>query len=269
MRNFFILLIIAVVAITILLFLFNPEILADIWLWIIGLIGPIVALVRNGVKSIANLLQKSEDRKKASEPPAAPTKSQYEQKIRQMEQEIERLRTLVSEQNQKDAFDGTTLTVLRYFDDGETTLGLLYFQDQFFCYTLEDTFHEIKVKGETRIPAGAYNLDYRRELTDLTKKYRKTRDWFDYHLHIQNIENFQYVYIHCGNDHTHTEGCLLIADSIHSSDQERKIYNSRRAYERLYKSIKKLKADGRQVRIKIFDENWFESVDLKNRYVTV
>lgn len=269
MRNFFILLIIAVVTITILLFLFNPEILADIWLWIIGLIGPIVALVRNGVESIANLFRKSEARKKANEPPSPPAKSQYEQRIRELEREIERLRTLVSEQNRKDSFDGITLTVLRFFDDNETTLGLLYFQDQFFCYTLEDTFHEVKVKGETRIPAGTYNLDYRREVTRLTRKYRQIWDWFDYHLHIQNVENFQYIYIHSGNDHTHTEGCLLIADSIESSDQERKIYNSRRAYERLYKSIKQFKQDGRQTRIKIFDENWFESVDLKNRYVKV
>ena len=60
MRNLIILIIVALVTIIILLFLFNPKILSDIWLWIIGLIGPIIALFRGGIEGLGNLLKGDE-----------------------------------------------------------------------------------------------------------------------------------------------------------------------------------------------------------------
>lgn len=267
MKNFVFLVIVAIITLAILLFIFNPQVLADIWLWIIGLIGAIIAIIKNIIDSIVNFFKRSEDKKK--EPVPKPKEDlnnlKSKRKIRELEEEIEKLQLVIKNQNKVDTYDGTTISVLRYFDDGETTLGLLFFEDQFFSYALEDTFQEIKVPGQTRIPKGNYNLDYYKVLTPLTQKYRSTRDWFDYHIHIQNVDNFSNVYIHCGSDHTHTEGCLLIADSIYSSNEKRTIFNSRKTYERFYKEIKKLKAEEQDVRIKIFDEDWFEINKLKNR----
>ncbi len=266
MRNFVVLGIIAIATLAVLVFIFNPQILSDIWLWLIGLMGPIIAVFKNGLDAISNFFKKSEEGA-SSQTTTAATGSQNGQRITELENEIAQLQVKIKNQNQTDTFNGATVTVLRYFDDGETTLGLLFFSDRFYCYTLEDTFRAVKEKGKTRIPKGTYNLDFYEVETELTKKYRKTRDWFDFHIHIQKVANFTNVYIHSGSDHTHTDGCLLIADSISSSDKKRMIFNSRKTYERFYKEIKKLKAEQRKVRIKIFDENWFKLNHLKNRNV--
>ena len=54
------------------------------------------------------------------------------------------------------------LKVLRFSSQEDSTSGLL-FEDtdlglKFLCYTLEDERRALKVKGETRVPAGIYNL---------------------------------------------------------------------------------------------------------------
>ena len=106
------------------------------------------------------------------------------------------------------------LDVLRYKDDGNTTLGLLFIDGVFECYTIEDEEREEKIKGETRIPEGTYKLDFRRELSGLTHSYRRKYDWFDYHLHVKDVPNFKYVYIHVGNTEKNTDGCLLLGSTV-------------------------------------------------------
>ncbi len=265
MRNLLVLIIVALVTITILLFLFNPKLLTDIWLWIVGLIGPIIALIRGGFSALANLLKKPAD-DTLKEPAPDPQRDDAQKKrIKELNEEIAGLEKSLAAN--RDTFDGTTISVMRYFDDDQTTLGLLFFDSDFYCYTLEDTFRNVKVKGQTRIPKGTYNLDFYKTVTPLTEKYRRTRDWFDFHIHVQDVPNFTHVYIHNGSDHTHTEGCLLIADNILSSNTERTIFNSRKTYERFYKAFKQLRQNDVKVRVKVFDEDWFQSNDLKNRKV--
>ena len=52
----------------------------------------------------------------------------------------------------------TELKLLRFKATGDATLGKLYLNEEFECYTLEDEHREVKVDGETRIPAGRYKL---------------------------------------------------------------------------------------------------------------
>ncbi len=255
--------IIVLISIAVLIFIslfliFNIEIFNDIWLWLIGLAGPIIAFFKRFVQGISGTadegvnehieaIQKENNDYKA-------TIGDLKLKIGELEGKISTMNTPTS----TDSFDGLTITVLRYFDDNETTLGLLFIGQKFFCYTLEDTFREQKIKGETRIPSGTYKLNFRRQLTKLTKKYRATRDWFEYHLEIKNVPEFTGVYIHSGSNHKHTEGCLLIADSIYSSNEKRTIFNSQKTFERFYKKLKPMLDDGEHIRIKLLDEDWFK-----------
>ena len=59
------------------------------------------------------------------------------------------------------------LKVLRFSSQADCTNGLLFEESEmgmkFMCYTLEDEHRVLKVKGETRIPAGMYNLKFRNE----------------------------------------------------------------------------------------------------------
>ena len=59
------------------------------------------------------------------------------------------------------------LQVLRFSSQVDSTSGLLLevtdVKKHFLCYTLEDERRALKVKGETRVPAGIYNIGLRTE----------------------------------------------------------------------------------------------------------
>jgi len=61
--HFIIILIIALVTVTIMLALYRPDILEGIWLWIIGLIGPIIAIIRRTIGSVFSYVKKLGDNK--------------------------------------------------------------------------------------------------------------------------------------------------------------------------------------------------------------
>ena len=272
---------IALFTVAILLFLTNPEILEEIWLWIIGFIGYILALVEKGFQSVTRLFSRDErkgdihrqetDKKdktalplispenvSATSPKVGQSSGEpLQQKISQLEQQLK------AGDSATVSLAAHTLTVLRYTDDGQSTLGLLFLRKKFFAYTLEDTFRNEKVAGETRVPEGVYVLDFNNSLTPLTLKYRDSHPWFDFHLEIKEIPGFKNVYIHIGNTHTDTEGCLLIADGIDASSTAKMITRSRMAYERFYKTISALLKSGEEVRISIMDEDWFERSKLQ------
>jgi hypothetical protein len=70
------------------------------------------------------------------------------------------------------------LEVLRFSSEADSTHGLLFeLSDvgrRFLCYTLEDEARVLKVRGETRIPAGTYKIELRKEggfHERYTKKY--------------------------------------------------------------------------------------------------
>ncbi|QHT66458.1 hypothetical protein GXP67_07215 [Rhodocytophaga rosea] len=255
---------IAVLAITILLFFTNPEWLEKVWLWIIGFIGYIILLFEKGFRAVTDRFRRateSTDTGKIVLADAVPVVVSSEEAIKtaQLQQRIVEVENqLKAEHTQGHYLSDSTLTVLRYLDDGQTTLGLLFVRKKFFAYTLEDTRRKDKVAGETRIPAGIYPLVLNQSLTALTTKYRQLWPWFEYHLEIQNIPGFAHVYLHVGNTHEDTKGCLLIADGVNAASTTKMISHSRIAFERLYKTIHALLLSGEEVHIRIMDEDWFE-----------
>ncbi|UII19325.1 DUF5675 family protein [Fulvivirga ligni] len=229
MKKLGLLITIALLAVAVLYFLKNPGVLEDIWLWLIGLIGV-------GKAFISRLL------KVGDEPVNA--KKDNDGKIVQNTSE--------------DSFDGLTITVLRYADDQETTIGLLYLNQQYYCYTLEDTFHEQKIADQTRIPAGTYQVDFNKNETNLTLKYRQRfPEWFKYHLEVKNVPNYSGIYLHNGGTHKDTSGCILVSDSLNVSTQRTYLSNSRETFKRLYLYLKSTIEKGIPVRMVIRDEKWF------------
>lgn len=273
MKNFAALFVIACIAILVLVFVTNPELLSKIWLYIIGFIGYVVVLVEKGYKKLAAAFTLNKEKPKAPAAiemplPLPPTTfvpektdeiSQLEQRIRELEIKLQEAKSYGGT-----ALGSCTLTVLRYLDDGETTLGLIFLRNKFFAYTLEDAHNEVKIAKKTRIPSGIYLIDFNKNETDLTKIYRKNyRGWFDFHLEIKEIPNFQNVYIHVGNTHEHTEGCILIADGV-SAGTSKSLQYSRNAYERFYKTISALIKSDEKVNIQILNEDWFEKSKLSS-----
>jgi hypothetical protein len=126
------------------------------------------------------------------------------------------------------------IRVDRYLSNEEATLSRIYLDGVFFCFGLEDQYQEVKVKDETRIPAGTYKIKLR-TAGGLTKRYAKRYSFHKGMLHLQHVPNFTYVYIHTGNNDDHTSACLLVG--LGRSEENFTVSSSRIAYSRLYKAV--------------------------------
>lgn len=256
---------IAVIAFAVILFIQRPEMLEDVWLWLLGFAGPIVKVFRDFLGFVQRQLglTPGDAAAPAVAPAAAVPAAQNGQAAAappDPNQPTEGIPIqLPAPAPAAPPFKGITLTVLRYSDDGATTVGLLYINGKFYCYTLEDTHRAEKVAGQTRIPAGIYPLDFNRQDTPLTLRYRERYpEWFRYHLHIQKVPGYEGIYIHNGGDHTHTEGCLLVSDSLSMSEKSTVLTNSRNTFKRLYQFLEPELHQRAPVRVVIKDESWFQ-----------
>lgn len=153
------------------------------------------------------------------------------------------------------------LTLYRDSKGTDSTIGRLCIGEgltqYLFCYTVEDQEQPRKVKGETRIPAGTYEIKTRRGspmANSYDIKYREIDH--DGMLWLQDVPNFDYVYIHIGNTYDHSEGCILVnytayIDAINGGGHGGR---STQAYKALYPKIKKALNSGEKVLITIKDE---------------
>lgn len=109
-------------------------------------------------------------------------------------------------------------------DFSETsTIGKLYVDDQFECYTLEDKVRLVKIKGKTAIPAGRYEV-----IINFSQRFGRMLPLF------LNVPNFEGVQIHPGNTAADTEGCILVGET---KDAEF-IGQSKLAFEGLFNKLK-------------------------------
>ena len=138
----------------------------------------------------------------------------------------------------------------RLIDDGEATLGLLPLpRDN--CFTLEDQHQDAKVAGETRIPAGRYEV-VKRTHGRFYEAY-KERWGHAWGLEISDVPGFTDILIHTGNKDEHTAGCLLVGYGADISG-EAEISRSRSAYEMVFEVTYRAFSQGERVWITITDE---------------
>ncbi len=146
------------------------------------------------------------------------------------------------------------LILKRFSGAEESTLGLVFVEEKFFCYSLEDQFNEPKIPGETRIPPGRYQILLRTE-GGMNERYGKRFDWHDGMLWLQDVPNFTFIYMHVGNKDDDSEGCILTGDGQVQNVTERgQVTSSVSAYRRLYEVITEALLH-EEVWIKIFEEN--------------
>ena len=135
------------------------------------------------------------------------------------------------------------LEVVRFSSEKDSTNGLLFDitgdHREFLCYTLEDELRDQKIKGETRIPEGEYEITLR-TFGGFHDRY-KTR-FADIHvgmLWVRDVPEFSDILIHCGNTDEDTSGCLLVGDSQENNQitKDGFIGKSTQAYKRIYPRI--------------------------------
>lgn len=141
------------------------------------------------------------------------------------------------------------LRVERFSPEEDDTIGKLFINEEFQCFTLEDEIRAEKVKGETCIPSGKYKIKFREVLSGLTQSYRKRFPWFTWHLEVQNVPGFKYIYIHAGNTEDHSDGCLLLGKRIGSLEGKRAVLDSAVAFREVYEIISAVLEAGEDVEI--------------------
>lgn len=124
------------------------------------------------------------------------------------------------------------ITVQREIVTTISTIGRLVVQGK-ECFTLEDPIRKIKVHGKTAIPAGQYVLKLRTEGGMDLRYAARFGNWHRGMLWLQDVPNFEYVYLHIGNSPEDTEGCILVG-STQSRDF---IGGSEAAYREIYPVI--------------------------------
>ena len=105
-----------------------------------------------------------------------------------------------------------------------STIGELSIDGVFECFTLEDKEREVKIKGETAIEKGTYQV-----IINRSNRFKKLLPL------LINVPNFEGIRIHSGNSNHDTEGCILVGRT-RSQDF---IGQSRKAFDRLFKKMQK------------------------------
>jgi len=148
------------------------------------------------------------------------------------------------------------ITVQRFSSNKESTIGMLLIDCEFQCFTLEDEFRSLKVKGETRIGAGRYRIQLRTE-GGFHQRYLQ-KFGADFHkgmLHVMNVPAFEYILIHIGNDDDDTAGCLLAGNTANNNRHGKGFTgDSTGAYKDLYPKILAALEAGEKVWINYLDE---------------
>ena len=126
------------------------------------------------------------------------------------------------------------LRVLRKTFSDRSTIGQLFVDGVFECFTLEDVVREVKgkpvsawkVPGKTAIPYRAYEV-----VLDYSNRFKRVMP------HILDVPGFEGIRIHSGNTAEHTDGCVLVGDELGVDF----VGKSKVAFDRLYAKLEKAK----------------------------
>ena len=106
-----------------------------------------------------------------------------------------------------------TLELKRETLNEQYTVGKLFINGVYFCDTLEDVVRDInkngifdgketKIKGETAIPYGMYEV-----IVTVSPRFKRELP------RLLNVPNFEGILIHSGNYAKDTEGCILVGEN--------------------------------------------------------
>jgi len=148
------------------------------------------------------------------------------------------------------------ITIFRKYknkDDGVFgKLSLYNSQNElvFECWTLENIPRDTKVPGKTAIATGSYSVRFMKYNTPMQQQYKQK---FDFHvgmLELQNVPDFEQIYIHIGNYVKDTDGCILVGRGFNLD--KNMLTDSTLAYVELYNLLSEALQNGESVVLEIY-----------------
>jgi hypothetical protein len=151
------------------------------------------------------------------------------------------------------------LEVLRISSQADSTSGILFDTTNgkrtFMCYTIEDEQRDVKVWGETRIPAGTYKLKLRTEGGFHSRYTGKYGDWHKGMIWVQDVPGFEFILWHTGNTDESTAGCLILGQTQESNliKPDGWVGSSVSAYKFVYPRVSEAILSGQDVEVTYID----------------
>lgn len=136
------------------------------------------------------------------------------------------------------------LKVLRKQQGNNSTLSEIYLNSHFICYGLEDIPRAKKIPGSTSIPLGIYPLGFNKDGGMNGNYYDRFPKLHRGMIEIKSIPGFSYVYIHIGNKHKETAGCLLVGTGYVFEHGDYRLVQSVTAYKKLYGMLVRIMVEG-------------------------
>lgn len=152
------------------------------------------------------------------------------------------------------------IELLRLSDSNGSTIGALFSRPgtssyrRLLCWTLEDERREVKVAGETRIPAGRYRITLRNEGGFHQRYAKKFGAWHRGMLWLRDVPGFDFILIHMGNTDRDTAGCILVGNkAVENVAGPGLLEGSEAAYRRIYPELSRWIVGGGELYITVRD----------------
>lgn len=116
------------------------------------------------------------------------------------------------------------LKLQRVREINNATIGELFVNDVFLCFTLEDKVRIEKIKHETAIPAGKYFIQ-----NTYSPTFKKVLPL------LLKVPNFSGIRIHPGNSIEDSSGCILVGTKVVND----KLIHSNAAFTKLFGLLQK------------------------------
>ena len=158
------------------------------------------------------------------------------------------------------------INLIRTQFGNDATNGLLFIDEVFECFTLEDQYQDKKVYGETCIPEGTYPVEFRKE-GGFHNRYSTKYDFHKGMLEIKDIPNFKWVLFHLGNTDENTAGCVLVGDTQQDLDVSKDgfIGSSGNAYKKFYPKVATALENGESVSLIVSKVNLSNLTKISNK----
>ena len=151
------------------------------------------------------------------------------------------------------------ILVYRKWKKADYTIGRISIDGELIANTLEDTDRGLhdgmqdwmiksrKIPTRTAIPTGRYEVD----MDTVSPSFSK-RDFYKEVCggklpRLKGVKGFEGILLHCGSDHTHSEGCILVGKNTKAG----KLTDSKETFKKIYSIMKKAHDKGEKIFINI------------------
>lgn len=151
------------------------------------------------------------------------------------------------------------IEIKRIFNCSTYCIGHLYVDGAYFCDTIEDTdrmlnqdmteqqIAKIKVKHQTAIPIGKYNILMNTVSPSFSKKPYYKNFCNGKVPRLDYVKGFSGILIHIGNTEKDSSGCIIVG----YNKIKGKVINSKIAFENLYHKMKMVYEYGGKITLNI------------------